>query len=63
MKYTASVDLIGRARELLWVIARCDVEDVSGHRGLALAQLRELESRANAQEIADLYREVVTHWV
>ena len=39
-------ELIARANELLWVIARCDVEDINGHRSLALAKLRELELRA-----------------
>ena len=61
MKYTANSELIGRARELLWVIARCDVEDVTGHRGLALAQLCDLESCAGALHISDLYEEIVTH--
>jgi len=43
MLHTVNSELIARAKELLWVIARCDVEDIKGHRSLALAKLRELE--------------------
>ena len=48
-----------RAMELLWVIARCDVENVNAHRATALAMLQDVESRATAMAIDDLYREVV----
>jgi len=52
-------ELIGSAEYLLWVMARCDVECLSGQRGTVLRQLRELETRAEALHIPDLYREVV----
>jgi len=51
--------IVQRARELLWVIARCDVEDVQAHRSTALERLRELEVRAAEMKIPDLYREVM----
>jgi hypothetical protein len=53
------VELISRAKELLWIIARCDVENVNAHRLTALAMLRDLEFRARELQIKDLYREVM----
>ena len=55
----AGTELVTRAMELLWVIARCDVENVNAHRATALAMLQDVESRATAMAIDDLYREVV----
>lgn len=52
------MELVSRAKELLWVIARCDVENIGAHRNTALAKLRDLESRAAELQIQDLYREV-----
>jgi hypothetical protein len=51
--------IVDRAKELLWVIARCDVENTQAHRGTALERLRELELCAAEMRIPDLYREVV----
>jgi hypothetical protein len=51
-------EIAHRAEELLWVIARCDVENVSSHRDRALEQLRELESLACGLNMPDLYQEV-----
>ena len=51
--------IVDRAKELLWVIARSDVEDVQAHRSTALERLRDLELRAAEMRIPDLYREVV----
>ena len=53
------MELLSRAKELLWVIARCDVENIGAHRTTALAKLRDLEFRATELKIRDLYREVV----
>jgi hypothetical protein len=61
MQASGNMELVSRAEELLWVIARCDVEDVRAHRPMALAMLRDLESRAAELKIDDLYREVVAH--
>jgi hypothetical protein len=61
MQASGSIELVSRAKELLWVIARCDVENVSAHRPMALAMLRDLESRAAELKINDLYREVVAN--
>jgi hypothetical protein len=51
--------IVNRAKELLWVIARCDVENVQAHRSIALERLRDLEVRAAEMRIPDLYREVM----
>ena len=48
-----------RGKELLWVIARCDVENLHGHRDAALERLRDLESRARELRIPDLYEEII----
>jgi hypothetical protein len=52
-------EIAHRAEELLWVIARCDVENVQSHRETALRQLRDLESLASVADIPDLYGEVL----
>jgi len=59
MQYPGRPRIVDRAKELLWVIARCDVEDVEAHRRIALERLRDLELRAAELRIPDLYREVV----
>ncbi|HUI56495.1 MAG TPA: hypothetical protein VLY04_16080 [Bryobacteraceae bacterium] len=51
--------IVSRAEELLWVIARCDVEDVRAHRATALDHLRDLEIRAAEMRMPNLYREVM----
>jgi hypothetical protein len=51
--------IVDRAKELLWVIARCDVEGVQAHRTTALERLRDLEVSAAELRIPDLYREVM----
>jgi len=59
MPAAGAPEIIDRTEELLWVIARCDVENITAHRGLALAKLQELERRAAEADIHDLYAEVV----
>lgn len=54
-----ALELIGSVEHLLWVMARCDVESLSSQRTMVLRQLRELESRAAALHIPDVYREVI----
>jgi hypothetical protein len=61
MQASGNLEVVTRAEELLWVIARCDVENVTAHRPMALAMLRDLESRAAALEIDDLYGEVIAN--
>lgn len=51
--------LIERAKHLLWVIARQDVESLTACRSHVLRQLRELEMRARERGVADLYQEVL----
>ena len=51
--------VIERAEHLLWVIARHDVESLSGQRDGVLRRLRELEKRASQLGISDLYQEVL----
>ena len=51
--------IVDRSQELLWVISRCDVENVQAHRSIALERLRDLELRTAEMRISDLYREVV----
>ena len=55
MRTIGPVELVSRAKELLWVIARCDVENINAHRTTALTMLHDLESRASELEIRDLY--------
>ena len=59
MQNLSSPRIVDRAKELLWVIARCDVENVQAHRRIALERLRDLEVSAAEMRIPDLYREVV----
>ena len=53
--------LIQRAEHLLWVIARYDVENLTGTRRSVLDQLRAVEERAGRLGINsnELYREVL----
>ena len=53
------ITLIERAEHLLWVIARHDVESLSGQRADLLRRLRELETQAAEWGITDLYQEVL----
>jgi hypothetical protein len=59
MQNSGTPRILERADQLLWVMARCDVENVHGHRTTVLERLCELELRAAAVRIPDLYREVV----
>jgi hypothetical protein len=59
MRAFEAAEIIHRATELLWVIAQCDVENLTGHRSIVLQRLSELELRAAAMNISDLYFEVV----
>ncbi len=58
MQDISAGEIVSRAAELLWVIARCDVENLSANRGIVLERLRELETIATAMNI-DLYRAVL----
>jgi hypothetical protein len=53
--------LVERAEHLLWVIARYDVENLSGTRRNVLDQLRTVEERAGQMGVnsEELYREVL----
>lgn len=51
--------LMACAEHLLWVIARCDVENLSGHRDQAMRRLHAIEARALDLGVSDLYREVL----
>jgi hypothetical protein len=53
--------LVQRAEHLLWVIARYDVENLSGTRWNVLGQLRAVEESASQLGIKseELYREVL----
>jgi hypothetical protein len=48
--------IIREAEQLLWVLARCDVEDLSPTRPAVLLKLRDLEARAGS---IDLYSAVL----
>ncbi len=52
-------EIISRAAELLWVIARCDVENLSAQRDMILEKLHALEAAAALQNIPDLYQAVL----
>lgn len=52
-------EVVSRAAELLWVVARCDVESVSAHRRTVLDGLRDLEDAAARLNISDLYQAVL----
>jgi hypothetical protein len=54
-----ALEVIGSVEHLLWVMARCDVESLSSQRAAVLRQLRDLETRAEALHISDVYREVI----
>jgi len=58
MENSTPTEIACRAEQLLWVIARCDVENVRSHRDTALEHLRNLELQAAAMNIPDLYGEV-----
>ncbi len=52
-------EIVSRAAELLWVIARCDVENLSAQRDMILEKLHALEVAAALQNIPDLYQAVL----
>jgi hypothetical protein len=51
--------LIARAEHLLWILARQDVENLSGQRQYILRELQSLERRAAQFPISSLYQEAV----
>lgn len=51
--------VVERAEHLLWVIARHDVESLSGARSGLLRRLHELEERARRLGVNDLYQKVL----
>ena len=61
MNKSGAADLVVLAEELLWVIARCDVENLSAHRGAVLEQLRQVEAECAARKISDIYQTAVEH--
>jgi hypothetical protein len=50
--------VIERAQQLLWVVARCDVENLISQRRIAMAALVALEAEAIQIGIGDLYQEI-----
>jgi hypothetical protein len=58
MQEISASEIVTRAAELLWVIARCDVENLSANRDLALDRLHDLEIAAAGLNI-DLYRAIL----
>ncbi len=56
---TSVEQIVSRAAELLRAIAMCDVEGVSAHRDVLLANLHQLELQAPAFGIRDLYDAVM----
>ena len=50
--------VIERAEQLLWVVLRCDVENLASQRRSAMAALAAVEARAAELGIRDLYREI-----
>ena len=57
MPLTASI--LERAKYLLWVLARCDVENSSAQRRHALFELRELEICAESMNVTDFYSRIL----
>jgi len=55
----AAAEVVRAAEHLLWVLARADVENLSAPRCDLLHRLDELERRAAALRIPDLYRQVL----
>ena len=51
--------ILDQAEHLLWVLARCDVEDLAAPRAAILRRLRELENRARPFGVTDLYWSVL----
>ena len=60
MQHADNAVLVQRADELLWVMARCDVEGVSAHRERLLERLFDLETRNSQLHLPDLYEAVVS---
>ena len=54
-------DLVECAEHLLWVIARHDVENLSGQRQSVLRRLQEVEARAVELGVCDLYKSILQH--
>jgi hypothetical protein len=54
-----TAEVVRAAEHLLWVLARADVENLSAPRCELLHRLDELERRAAALNIPDLYSQVL----
>jgi len=50
--------IIERAQQLLWVVVRCDVENLASQRRTAMEALAEVEATAEELGIRDLYGEI-----
>ena len=59
MQFSGLAELVQRAQRLLWVIAMCDVENLSAQRHRVLCQLRDLEAQMPNFRLSDLYEEIL----
>lgn len=59
MVSSETAEVVRAAEHLLWVLARADVENLSAPRRDLLHRLDELERRAAALNIPDLYSQVL----
>jgi len=59
MGYPEAAEVVQATEHLLWVLARADVENLSAPRCDLLHRLDELERRAAALNIPDLYSQVL----
>lgn len=50
--------LMERAEQLLWILARSDVEDLPEQRHVLLERLQEMETRASQLGVSNLYEEI-----
>ena len=56
-------EVMESTEHLLWVIARCDVENLAPPRLSLLRQLRDVEARSVQLGVTDLYGEVLRRQV
>jgi len=59
MHSAEQTDVVVQAENLLWILARYDVEGLSDQRRRVLRRLREVEARASDLGVPDLYTRVV----
>ena len=58
--YSAELtDVLAQAQQLLWMLARYDVEGLSDQRRHVLRRLREVEIRASELGVPDLYLQIL----